>query len=102
MTANNLSDHLFTSWAQMQANKADAEVMRDLRQWLENPNVSAGGGLEDLAWLQNSKDLSSVNLNGKTEKTEKPATTRPSNDGGERGGHGGIVNWFSSCAGKRK
>jgi hypothetical protein len=103
--ANNSSDHLFASWSQMQANKADQDVMRDLRQWLENPNVSAGAGMgqakEDLAWLENSKDLSSVNLGG---KSEKPATRRPSTvgGGGGRGSSGGFASWFNSCAGKRK
>lgn len=84
----------------MQANKADESVMRDLKQWLENPNVSAGAGKEDLSWLQNSTDLSSVNLNGKMEKS---AMRQPSNTGdGRGGGNGGIAHWFSSCAGKRK
>ena len=51
----------------MQANKADQAVMRDLKEWLENPKTSAGAGItegsrEDLAWLEKSKDLSSVNL----------------------------------------
>ena len=60
-------DHLFASWSGMQANKADQAVMRDLKEWLENPKTSAGAGItegsrEDLAWVEKSKDLSSVNL----------------------------------------
>jgi hypothetical protein len=86
----------------MQAKKADQTVMRDLRQWLENPNTSAGAGMggarEDLAWLENSRDLSSVNLGN----SEKPARKESvASTGGEKSSGGGFVSLFN-CVGKRK
>ena len=84
----------------MQANKADQTVMRDLRQWLENPNTSAGAGLsearDDLAFLENSKDLSSVNLGN----PEKAASVKHS-EGREEKSSGGFASLFN-CVGKRK
>jgi hypothetical protein len=87
----------------MQANKANKAVMRDLRQWLEDPNTSAGAGMggtrADLAWLENSRDLSSVQL-GNSEKVPESRD----GGGGERagkGGGGGFASLFN-CAGKRK
>ena len=98
--ADKCSDHLFASWSSMQANKADQAVMRDLKQWLENPNTSAGVGMseakKDLAWLEKSKDLSSVNLGN----AEKAASVRPTAE--EPASSGGFVTWFQQCAGKRK
>lgn len=86
----------------MQANKADQGVMRDLQRWLEDPNVSAGAGMsqakEDLAWLQSTKDLSSVNLNGASKKRSSGAAE----DGGGGTGTSGFASLFSSCAGRRK
>lgn len=50
----------------------------------------------DLAWLEKSKDLSSVNLGN----AEKPASVRPKPE--EPASSGGFVTWFQQCAGKRK
>ena len=86
----------------MRANKADEGVMQDLRQWLQNPQTSVGAGMggatEDLKWLQQSKDLSSVNLGA----SEKPGKQESSEAEQEKATSGGIASWFSSCAGKRK
>lgn len=84
----------------MQANKADQAVMRDLKQWLENPKTSTGAGMsearDDLVWLEKSKDLSSVNLGS----SEKPASIRSRAE--EPASSGGFATWFQQCAGKRK
>ena len=75
--------------------------MRDLRQWLEKPSTSAGAQLssskQDLDWLDNSKDLSSVQLG----KAARPATEASENDHGS-GGAGGFASFFNQCTGKRK
>lgn len=98
----------------MQANKAGEATTRELQQWLEQPATSAGAGLgisiqQDLLWLENSKDLSSIALNEKAH-SEKGREKRPSGgsgtgiaDGGG-GGTGGGGGWksFFSCAGKRR
>ena len=86
----------------MQANKADERVMQDLRQWLQNPQTSVGAGMggaaQDLVWLQQSKDLSIVDLN----RSEKPAKQESSRGEEEQPpSTGGIGSWLS-CAGKRK
>lgn len=83
--------------------------MRDLRQWLEKPSTSAGAQLsstkEDLDWLENSKDLSSVQLG----KAPKPPSTTEVGGGGVNGvgnsvggGFSGGFAPFKSCVGKRK
>ncbi len=84
----------------MQSNKADEAVRRDLRQWLENPDTHAGAGAsearEDLAWLEKSKDLSSVNLGN----PEKPASIKP--EVGKEASLSGFSSWFNQCTGKRQ
>ena len=85
----------------MQAKKASNSTMRDLRQWLEKPSTSAGAQLssskQDLDWLDNSKDLSSVQLG----KAVKPAAETNGSVGGG-GGTGGFTSLFNQCTGKRK
>lgn len=84
----------------MQANKATPELMDELRQWLENPNSSAGrardGAKVDLSWLNQQKDLSSVVLGEKN----MPDTKEKASSASQKSG-GGFAALFG-CASKRK
>lgn len=75
--------------------------MEELRQWLENPKTSAStvvdGAKDDLHWLNQQKDLSSVSLGEKT----APETKEKENGGSQKSGGGGFAAFFN-CAGKRK
>lgn len=98
-------DHLFANWSQMQARKASQETMRDLKEWIERPTTSGGitlgkGAQEDLAWLEKSKDLSSVNLEGHPGPA-RPEIRKVSTNGSARPVGSGIVSLFA-CASKRK
>lgn len=113
----------------MQANEADAKTRDELATWLQRPGARGEGGLsqsakDDLRWLQkHNDDLSSVDLNAKSSPTrvttsevlEESEKTKPEKSsfalragggsGGNhstRGGAGGFVSLFSSCAGRRK
>jgi hypothetical protein len=73
----------------MQASKASKATQQSLRTWLERPSTSAGAALkskDELNWLNESKDLSSVNL-------------RQTND---KRSAGGVSNFMGSICGKRK
>lgn len=95
-----MADNLFANWSHMQANKATPELMDELRQWLENPKSNAGaavnGAKDDLSWLNQQKDLSSVVLGEKgTPDTKEKASTASPKSGG------GFAALFG-CASKRK
>ncbi|OAL35604.1 hypothetical protein AYO20_05223 [Fonsecaea nubica] len=108
-------DHLFTTWSKMQANKASESTTRELREWLAKPGTSVEAGLginiqQDLQWLENTKDLSSIELGDKegAEPTiDKEKASQGAGGGGEGGdgsggkGGGGFMALFG-CAGKRK
>ncbi len=84
----------------MQANKMNETTSKKLRQWLERPGTSAQAGLgidvrQELQWLDNSKDLSSLQLSEKAE-TQRPIPQH--NDGDAKGC---LWAWLN-CAGKRK
>lgn len=100
----------------MKETSVDEKTSGDLKRWLEKPREGSDAGLgievqQDLAWAQNSKDLSSISL--KKEKAravdEIPTENRtPSikNEGaaaaaGGGGGGGGFLALFG-CASKRK
>ena len=78
-------------------------MMRALKQWLEDPNTNAGPvaseARSDLAWLEKSKDLSSVNLRN-SEKPASMASIKAKAEG--EVSSGGFAAWFQQCAGKRK
>jgi hypothetical protein len=73
----------------MQASKASKATQQNLRTWLERPSTSAGAGLtsnDDLNWLNESKDLSAVNLRQMSAKSSG----------------GGVSNFMGAICGKRK
>lgn len=108
----------------MKASSVDEKTSDDLKQWLETPRNGSEAGLgidvqQDLAWAQNSKDLSSISLkkNKAPSTREIPTENRtPSikNEGGASiggngsgggGGGGGAAAGFLAlfgCASKRK
>lgn len=95
----------------MQANRASDEMREKLAQWLQSPAAASKSATEDLAWLNNQKDLSAVSIDPEKKSQSqvevkhsikssssfapKAATT------GEGGGGGGLLALFR-CAGKRK
>jgi hypothetical protein len=90
----------------MQANKADPQTMKDLREWLESPKAGSGGR-EDLDWLNRQKDLSTVRL-GAAEQSPNTASKEKAgaaNDAdsmpSKKSPAGGFAALFS-CAGRRK
>ena len=87
----------------MQANKATPQVMNDLRQWLDNPKTGPGaaaeGARDDLKWVNNTKDLSSISLKPQSEKDSSIKQEKISADTG--GGKNGFAALFN-CGGKRK
>lgn len=100
----------------MQANKASETTTKELKQWLQRPGTSSGAGLgisvqQDLLWLENSRDLSSIALNEKgTPVQQQNETSRGGTDidpdmsrskTADTGGNGGWKAFFN-CAGKRK
>ncbi|KAJ9612262.1 hypothetical protein H2200_003859 [Cladophialophora chaetospira] len=100
-------DHLFNTWSKMQTNKVSDSTTRDLKQWLSTPEPGAEPGLgnstqQNLQWLQNTKDLSTIELGdddtAPSIRKEKPPSEV---DGPKRGGSGGFMA-FLNCAGKRK
>jgi hypothetical protein len=100
--STNALDHLFTTWSTMQANKMDESTGKELRRWLETPGTSAQAGLgidvrQELQWLDNSKDLSSLRLSEKAEPAGRP-TEQTQKEGGPSGGVWALFG----CAGKRK
>jgi hypothetical protein len=73
----------------MQASKASKATQQSLRAWLERPSTSAGAALaskDELLWLEQSKDLSSVNLVHKNRETSV----------------GGVSSFMGGICGKRK
>jgi hypothetical protein len=89
----------------MQANPASESTTKELKQWLSKPGTNPEAGLgistqQNLQWLENTKDLSSIELgdeeNAPSIHKEKPPTT-----GGGTSGGGGFMAFFG-CAGKRK
>ena len=73
----------------MQASKASKATQQSLRTWLQRPSTSAGGTLaskNELLWLEQSKDLSSVNLASKNRSSSV----------------GGVSNFMGGICGKRK
>lgn len=98
----------------MQANKATPEAKRELEKWLQSPGLESGKvsktAMDDLHWLQNSKDLSSVSIDpekqphrvktsesfSKSSTVGGAATTPVASEGG-----GGFLAMFG-CASKRK
>lgn len=98
----------------MQANKATPEVKRELEIWLQNPKLGSGkisqSAIDDLDWLSNSKDLSSVSIDPEkrplrarsSESFSKGSAAAASGNGGGSGGGGGGFLAFFGCASKRK
>ena len=89
----------------MQSNKVSDSTTKDLKQWLSKPEAGAESGLgintqQDLHWLQNTKDLSSIEL-GDEETAPSIRKEKPPSEVGGMGGGGGFMAFFS-CAGKRK
>lgn len=99
----------------MQANKATPEAKRDLEKWLQSPGFESGKpsktAMDDLHWLQNSPDLSSVSI----DPEKKSARTRTSEsfskdtsmealaaEGSRGGGGGGGFFALFGCASKKK
>lgn len=95
----------------MQANRASDETKERLTQWLQSPAATSKGATEDLAWLNNQKDLSAVSID--PEKKPQPrvevkhsiesstSPTRKAATAGGGGGGGGLLALFG-CASKRK
>lgn len=85
-------------------------------KWLQNPatgsSAISSGAREDINWLQNSKDLSSVSIDPdkvpspKKDLDEKrfssSVTSGPSGSGGNGGGGIGAFAALFGCASKRK
>lgn len=86
----------------MQANKINESTTRELKQWLERPETSAQAGLgieirQDLQWLdENSKDLSSIEINEKEEMISQRGQGTTSSNGMEM-----FLGLFG-CGGRRK
>jgi hypothetical protein len=73
----------------MQASKASKATQQSLRAWLQRPSTSAGATMaskDELLWLEQSKDLSSVNLAHKNRESSA----------------GGVSNFMAGICGKRK
>lgn len=90
----------------MQANKVSETTTTELKRWLEKPGTSAEAGLglgiqQDLQWLENSKDLSSIEMN-EPAKTPQPQVPDTNGSGGGGGGGGGGFFALFGCGGKRK
>lgn len=98
----------------MKANSVDEKTSDDLKNWLEKPRDGSEAGLgidvqQDLAWAQNSKDLSSISLKKARAPSMKDTpkenrTPSMKNEGGAStggGGGGGFLALFG-CASKRK
>ncbi|KAL2419980.1 hypothetical protein ABEF95_009798 [Exophiala dermatitidis] len=109
-------DQMLSTWKTMQASKASETTTKELKQWLQRPGTSSGAGLgisvqQDLLWLENSRDLSSIALNAKgTPVQQQNETSRGGTDidpdmsrskTADTGGNGGWKAFFN-CAGKRK
>lgn len=91
----------------MQANKASSEVKRELEKWLQSPKLESGkiskSAMDDLHWLQNSKDLCSVSIDPEKQPLRVKSSeslSKSSTVGG--GGSGGGFLAFFGCASKRK
>lgn len=90
----------------MQANKASDETKEQLAKWLKNSSANSGdiskGATADLAWLQNSKDLSAVSIDPE-KQPQKPQTngSGTGDSSAAAGGGGGFLALFG-CASKRK
>ncbi|EXJ83902.1 hypothetical protein A1O1_07531 [Capronia coronata CBS 617.96] len=100
-------DQMFTTWSKMQTNKVSETTSKDLKQWLEKPATSAEAGLgisiqQDLLWLENSKDLSSLAVNDNENEKEKEQVSPESSTTGDPGSSGAGWKSFFNCAGKRK
>ncbi|KIX98178.1 uncharacterized protein Z520_06258 [Fonsecaea multimorphosa CBS 102226] len=110
-------DHLFTTWSKMQASKVSDSTTKELKEWLAKPGTSIEAGLgintqQDLQWLENTKDLSSIQLG---DNEAEPAVDKEKGSqgaeegggggggggGGSSGGGGGFMALFG-CGGKRK
>ncbi|KPI42328.1 uncharacterized protein AB675_9848 [Cyphellophora attinorum] len=99
-------DHLFANWSQMQANKADPQTMKDLREWLESPKAGSGGR-EDLDWLNRQKDLSTVRLGAADQSVnaaskEKASAANDAESAPSKKSSGGGFAGLFNCAGRRK
>ncbi|KIW71189.1 hypothetical protein PV04_03385 [Phialophora macrospora] len=99
-------DHLFNTWSKMQASQASESTTKELKQWLSKPGTNPEAGLgistqQTLQWLENTKDLSSIEL-GDEENAPSIRKEKPSSAGGGTSGGGGGFLAFFSCAGKRK
>ena len=94
----------------MQANKASPETKRELEKWLQSPGLESGkiskAAMDDLYWLQNSKDLSSVSFDPEKRafraKSSDSFSKSSSTVGGGGGGNSGGFLAFFGCASKRK
>lgn len=94
----------------MQANKATPEIKRELEIWLQSPSLGSGkisqAAMDDLDWLQNSKDLCSVSIDPEKRPLRARSSESFSNSKGsavaENGGGGGGLLAFFGCASKRK
>jgi hypothetical protein len=89
----------------MQTNQASATTMKELKQWLSKPGTGADAGLgintqQDLQWLENTKDLSSIEL-GDEDNAASVHKEKPPSEKGKGGGGGGFMAFFN-CAGQRK
>ena len=88
----------------MQANKASDETKEQLTKWLQSPAAGAAaiskGAWEDLAWLQDKNDLSSVSIDPE-KRPERSQTSDTSSKKSSGGGGGGLLALFG-CASKRK
>ena len=98
----------------MKANSADEKTTGDMKKWLEKPRNGAEAGLgidvqQDLQFIQNSKDLSSISLNNEKSESAVPKAPSVNNNGitdgagtsNGGGGGGGFLALFG-CASKRK
>lgn len=88
------TDNMFSSWSQMQHQKASKATTQSLKQWLERPTIGPGGGpsesaRDDLKWLEASNDLSSVSLKASARRRGRGAGESVSNS--IRGVLGGCV-----------
>jgi len=109
-----LTDNMLSTWNKLKESPVDEKTSGDLKQWLQKPREGPDAGLgielqQDIAWAQNSKDLSSISLD--KEKTTAvddapPENRTPSlkNEGAATGGGGGGGGFLAlfGCASKRK
>jgi len=105
---------MLSTWNKLKESPVDEKTSGDLKQWLQKPREGPDAGLgielqQDIAWAQNSKDLSSISLD--KEKTTAvddapPENRTPSlkNEGAATGGGGGGGGFLAlfGCASKRK